>query len=110
MVEYRNDISDVVGILIYMKNECENFSMDRIDYAIEFLYGKQETVIKEEVYAKVKEYVKWSVPELEKEYDVLTQMESQTEHELKDIKDKYPEVVKEESIENVIEGLRRRKG
>lgn len=107
--EYRNDISDVVGILIYMKNECENFSMDRIDHAIEFLYGKRENVIKEEVYDKVKEYVKWSVPELEKEYDILTQMESQTEHELKDIKDKYPEVIKEESIDKIIEGLRKRK-
>ena len=107
--EYRNDISDVVGILIYMKSECENFSMDRIDHAIEFLYGKRENVIKEEVYDKVKEYVKWSVPELEKEYDVLTQMESQTEHELKDIKGKYPELVKEESIDKIIEGLRKRK-
>ena len=37
-------------------------------------------------------------------------MESQTEHELKDIKDKYPEVVKEESIDKVIEELRRRRG
>ena len=108
--EYRNDISDVVGILIYMKNECEDFSMDRIDHAIDFLYGKRENVIKEEVYDKVKEYAKGSVPELEKEYDVLTQMESQTEHELKDIKDKYSEVVKEESIDKVIEELRRRRG
>ena len=64
----------------------------------------------EKLYNKVKEYAKWLVPELEKEYDVLTQMERQTEHELKDIKDKYPEVVKEESIDKVIEGLRRRKG
>ena len=108
--EYRNDISDVVGILIYMKNESENFSMDRIDYAINFLYGKQEDVIKEDVYDKVKEYAKWSVPELEKEYDVLTQMEKQTKHELIDINEKYQGVVKEESIDTVIAGLRRRKG
>lgn len=108
--EYRNDISDVVGILIYMKNESKDFSMDRIDHAIDFLYGKREKVIKEEVYDRVKEYAKWSVSDLEKEYEVLTQIESQTEFELKDIKDKYPEVVKEESIDKVIEGLRRRKG
>ena len=35
--EYRNDISDIVGILIYMKNESEDFSMDRINHAIDFL-------------------------------------------------------------------------
>ena len=93
--EYRNDISDVVGILIYMKNECENFSMDRIDHAIEFLYGKRENVIKEEVYDKVKEYVKWSVTELEKEYDVLTRMEKQTKQELIDINEKYQGAVKD---------------
>ena len=107
--EYRNDISDVVGILICMKNEFEEFSMDRINYAIEFLYGKRENVIKEEVYNKVKEYAKWSVAELEKEYDVLTQMEKQTKQELIDINEKYQGVVKEESIDTVIEGLRRRK-
>lgn len=108
--EYRNDISDVVGILIYMKNESENFSMDRIDYAINFLYGKREDVIKEDVYDKVKEFAKWSVAELEKEYHVLTQMEKQTKQELIDINEKYQGVVKEESIDKVIEGLRRRKG
>lgn len=108
--EYRNDISDVVGILTYMKNESENFSMDRIDYAINFLYGKREDVIKEDVYDKVKEFAKWSVAELEKEYHVLTQMENQTKQELIDINEKYQGVVKEESIDKVIEGLRRRKG
>ena len=108
--EYRNDISDVVGILIYMKNESEDFSMDRINHAIDFLYGKRENVIKEEVYNKVKEYAKWSVAELEKEYHVLTQMEKQTKQELIDINEKYQGVVKEESIDKVIEGLRRRKG
>ena len=108
--EYRNDISDIVGILIYMKNESKDFSMDRINYAIDFLYGKRENVIKEEVYNKVKEYAKWSVPELEKEYDVLTQMEKQTKQELIDVNEKYQGVVKEESIDKVIAGLRRRKG
>jgi len=108
--EYRNDISDVVGILICMKKESEDFSMDRIDHAIEFLYGRQEDVIKEDIYNKVKEYMKWSVPKLKKEYDVLTQMESQTEQELIDVNEKYQGVVKEESIDKVIEGLRRRKG
>lgn len=108
--EYRNDISDVVGILIYMKNESEDFSMDRIDHAIYYLYGKRENVIKEDVYDKVKEYVKWSVTELEKEYDVLTRMEKQTKQELIDINEKYQGVVKEESIDTVIAGLRRKKG
>ena len=107
--EYRNDISDVVGILIYMKEESEDFSMERIDHAIDFLYGKRENVVKEDVYNKVTKYTEWSATELKKEYDILTQMESQTEHELKDIKDKYPEVVKEESIDKIIEGLRKRK-
>ena len=89
-----------------MKEESEDFSMERIDHAIDFLYGKRENVVKEDVYNKVTKYTEWSATELKKEYDILTQMESQTEHELKDIKDKYPEVVKEESIDNIIEILR----
>ena len=107
--EYRNDISDVVGILIYMKNDSADFSMDRVEHAIDFLYGKWENVVKEDIYEKIKEYTKWSVSDLKKEYDVLTQMESQTKQELIDVNEKYQGVVKEESIDKVIEGLRRRK-
>ncbi len=108
--EYRNDISDVIGILINLKQESEDFSIDRIDAAIDFLYGKREDIIREDIYDKVKEYVKWSVSELKEEYLSLTQMESQTKHELTDINEKYPGVVNEESIDKVIENLRRRKG
>ncbi len=108
--EYRNDILDVVGILIYMKSEFADFSMDRIDKAINFLYGKRENVIKEEVYNKVLEYTKWSVEELRKEYEILTQTENQTKQELIDVNEKYQGVVKEESIDKIIEGLKRRRG
>lgn len=107
--EYRNDISDVVGIHIHLKKETDDFSMDRIDNAIELLYGKRENIIREDIYDKVKEYVKWSVSELGEEYIALTQMEHQTEHELIDINEKYQETVNEESIDKVIENLRRRK-
>jgi len=107
--EYRNDISDIVGILIHMKDASEDFLMERIDYAIGFLYGKREDIIKDDIYAKVKEYIERSVHELKKEYDALTQMENQTRQELIAINEKYQGVVKEESIDKVIEGLRRRK-
>lgn len=108
--EYRNDISDVVGILAYLKKDSGDFSMQKIDAAIEYLYGKPETIIKAEIYNRVKEYAQWSIPELTEEYVALMQMENQTKQDLVAVNEKYPGDVTEESIDKVIENLRRRKG
>lgn len=107
--EYRNDMSDIVGILIFLKSDVKDFSMDRIDTAIKYLYDNQEEIIKGEVYDKVKEYVKCSVSELREEYKILTQTERETREKLVFVNGAYPGVVTEESINNVIAGLRRRK-
>lgn len=108
--EYRNDISDIVGVLIYLKKDSEDFSMDRIDAAIEYLYGKPADIIKNEVYEAVKKYVQWSIQELSDEYIALTQAESQTKQALVSIDEKYPGVVTEDNIDNIIANLRRKKG
>lgn len=47
--EYRNDISDIVGILIYLKKDARDFSMDKIDAAIQYLYGERKEVIRDTI-------------------------------------------------------------
>lgn len=108
--EYRNDISDIVGILVYLKKNSADFSISKIDAAIEYLYGKREGMIRADIYDKVQEYADWSVSRLNEEYNILTQMESQTNQTLVSINEKYPGTVTEDSIDKVIENLRRRKG
>lgn len=107
--EYRNDISDIVGVLIYLKEETENVAMDKIDAAIQYLYGNPKQIIKEEVYDKVQRYVQWSGLELQEEYKKLTQIENQTKQTLVFVEEKYPGAVSEESINEVIAKLRRKK-
>lgn len=107
--EYRNDISDVVGILIYLKKEETEISMEKIDGAIRYLYGEPQMMIKEDVYDKVKEYVQWSVVELQEEYKILTQIENETRQKLIIVNEEYPDIVKEESIDKIIEGIRKKK-
>lgn len=108
--EYRNDISDIVGILIYLKEYAEGCSMDKIDAAIQYLYENPKEMIKNEVYDKIRSYAQQSVSELQAEYKVLTQKEEQTKQTLISVTEKYPGAVTEESIDKIIENLRKRKG
>lgn len=108
--KYRNDISDIVGILICLKKGIENFSMDKIDAAIQYLYGEPKKIIKDEVYNKVRKYVQQSVSELQEEYRTLMQIENETKNVLISVNEKYPDAITEDSIDNIIENLRRRRG
>lgn len=106
--EYRNDISDIVGILAYMKKNNEDISIEIIDKAINYLYGNSEGLIKKEVYDRVKNYINLSEEELDKEYVRLSQIENETKQELVAVELKYPGVVTEDSIDNVIKNLKKR--
>lgn len=106
--EYRNDISDIVGILAYMKKHEEDISMEVIEEAIKYLYDNTKSIVKEEVYDSVKEYVNLSVEELDNKYFELSQKENETKQQLVAIDQNYPGVVNEDSIENVIANLKKR--
>lgn len=108
--EYRNDISDIVGILIYLKKHLGNFSMDKIDAAIQYLYGEPKEIIKDVVYDKVRKYSQQSVSELQEEYKILTQTEAETRNTLITVNETYPDAITEDSIDSVIKNLRRKKG
>ena len=108
--EYRNDISDIVGILIYLKKDARDFSMDKIDAAIQYLYGEPKEIIKADVYDRVRKYEQRSVLELQEEYRTLTQIEDETKKELAAVNEKYPDTITEDGIDNVIKNLRSRRG
>lgn len=106
--EYRNDISDIVGILSFMKKNSEEISIEIIDAAIDKLYGDRSKVIKDEVYNKVRGYVDLTSEELDVEYERLHQSESELGQALTSIDKKYSNVVKEDNIQNIIASLKRR--
>lgn len=106
--EYRNDVSDIVGILTYMKKNNEDISMEIIDNAINYLYGNSEKIIREEVYDSVKKYVNLSEEELDNEYKRLSRIENETKQALVVVEQKYPGTVNEDSIDNVIKKIKER--
>ena len=107
--EYRNDISDIVGILLSMKSEVNDIDAKVIEDAVTYLYGENGCQIKKAIREKVFQYVDMSIEELQKEYGILTQIEEQTKQELVEIDEKYQDVVTEKSIDDIIASLRARK-
>lgn len=107
--EYRNDVSDIVGILLSMKSEMKDVDQKLIEDAVTYLYGENECRIKKTIREKVFQYVNMSIEELQKEYSALTQIEEQTKQELVEIDEKYQDVVTEKSIDDIIALLRARK-
>ena len=57
---YRNDISDVIGILIYAANSGRAIKFDDIQKAIQKLYGDNGK-FKPEILEKIKSYTEMSV-------------------------------------------------
>lgn len=100
--EYKYDMSDVVGII-----QSEGISREKIDKAITDLYGgmtklqhhKEATKLLDSIYAS---------SDLKTLYDSTRTVESDNKSILKDMEDKYPGVLNEKNINDVIEAARKR--
>ena len=82
--EYKSDKSDIIGILKEEKENGNNISFDRIQKAIERLYGKNKS-IDIHMSNNLKEWCNLSVERLEKLYDDITYEEENIALELKDL-------------------------
>ncbi len=102
---YRNDLSDVVGILIYLNRQRVSLTIKEIEEAIITLYGDINCV-KEEVYAKVQEYMSCTEQELMEIFEMLTADENYVLENLRDIDKKYPGIITENSLEEIVRKLR----
>lgn len=102
--DYRNDISDIIGILMCMLKNNTEISIEKIESALCYLYPNMS--IKEEVYEKVRGYLELSIEELEKEYLQVKNDEGEIEQNLVWIDKKYPKAVTEKSIDSITKMLR----
>ena len=110
--EYRNDVSDIIGILIYAKKEGRQIAYEDVVRAAHELYGSPDKLIRQELLHQVEQYTLMDTAELTDAYQKLKSEEDYTNKKLTEIDRGYPGAVTENTIDNIIADVRRnhRKG
>lgn len=104
--QYKHDVSDIVGILIAHEEKGDAITIERIDHAMTELYGSWDGVSPEAV-----DYIKERIGR--HDYMDLFEETQKSEKEMKEdlmkIERDYPDLLSNNSIGQIVEGLRKRK-
>ena len=103
--QYKNDLSDIVGILIEQKNQGDELSFARIKGAIQDLYTSYETVPQ---YAR--EFIEsvFKQEDLEHFYNKCRNQELDNQDTLLEFQSEYPEVINEGNVDEILKEARKR--
>ena len=104
--DYKNDISDIVGILAAHSEKGEPITMERIEKAVIDLYGSWEGF-----YPKAIQFIKDAIKCTD--YDALYLMTREGEKEAKEIllefENQYPGFISNNNVKSVIERIREKR-
>lgn len=104
--QYKNDLSDVVGILIEQEEQGERLTLEEIKEAIICLYDSYENIPQnsqnfiESIYEK---------KDLKAFYKQCRDMELENKDILLDFQDDYPGILNSDNLENILRAARAKK-
>ena len=104
--QYKNDISDIIGILHEQKKQGKPITMSDIDKAVINLYGGWE-YMSEDAYQLVQSIL--ASDNLETLYQQYRQEEKANKEALIQFENDYPNVIKEDNLKDIITHLKTRK-
>lgn len=101
--EYKNDLSDIVGILIEHRENGTPISYEQIDKAIVRLYGSWNEIKKD-----IQDYVKkvLSYDNLDVAYNAIREEEKNSKTTLTEFQEKYPDALCEDNLDSILKNLR----
>ncbi len=104
--KYKNDVSDIVGILTAHKEMGDPLTADRIDHAVTELYGSWEGISQEAA-----EYIK---ARLERDdyaelFEETKKLEAETKEDLIMLEEKYPSLTNEDNVAEIIKALQKKR-
>ncbi|MBQ3901320.1 MAG: hypothetical protein II736_06320 [Clostridia bacterium] len=104
--QYKNDLSDIVGILAEHKNRGDALTLERIDRAVTDLYSSWEGFP-----IGAKEFIEDAISRegYDKIYDLVRKNEIDAKEQLVEFQDSYPGQLKTENIDSILQNLRNRK-
>lgn len=100
--KYKRDLSDIIGILKEQKQNSAPITMDKLDRAITNLYGSWDC-ISDEMKAFIKNILNDS--EFDNKYNEIKDLESLNKQNLIAFEDNYPDILKSENIDSVLNKL-----
>ena len=105
---YRNDISDIIGVLIYAWKDGRRISATQIEKAVDFLYEDKKTLISEDLLRMVQDLTTKELDELNKIYQDEKKSEDEVRKEILAIDKNYPGTVKEDTVDSIVNTIRSR--
>lgn len=104
--QYKNDLSDVVGILLEQQNAEKEISLDSIKRAAEELYDGYENL--PETSRTFIEAV-YQNPDLSALYDKIREDEKQNKNILLEFQDDYPDVLNGDNLADILKAAKAKK-
>jgi len=104
--QYKNDLSDVIGVLAEHKKRGDVMTLERVEKAVCDLYGSWDGFPK-----GAKDFIERAMSEAnyEKVYELIRQNEKDAKEQLIDFEGKYPGALKKDNVDDVLQNLRSRK-
>lgn len=104
--QYKNDLSDIIGILAEHEKCGDPMTFERIDKAVTDLYGSWDDFPK-----GAKDFIVKTLftGNYEKVYELVRQNEKDAKEDLIDFEEKYPGALKTNNVDDVLQNLRARK-
>ena len=104
--QYKNDLSDIIGILAEHKKRGDPMTFERIEKAVTNLYGSWDGFPN-----GAKDFIlnTLSAGNYEKVYELVRQNEQDAKADLIDFEEKYPGALKTDNVDDVLQNLRARK-
>ena len=104
--QYKNDLSDVIGILAEHEKRGDAITIARIDRAVENLYGSWDRFPE-----GARDFINTAVSGggFEKVYELIRENEKDAREILVVFQDNYPGVLRGENVSDVLKALRRKK-
>ncbi len=107
---YRNDRSDIIGILLYAWKDTRHITFGQIEKALDILYENHRSTIKSELLQAVKTYTDMDMNTLSAAYAEEKVSEDKTREEILVIDKEYPGAVTEASVDSIVASIRKKRG
>ena len=104
--QYKNDLSDIIGVLEEHEKRGDPMTFDRIETAVNNLYGSWNSF---PLGAKGFIVDTLTAGNYEKVYELVKQNEKDAKDSLIDFDEKYPGALKADNVDNVLQSLRAKK-
>ena len=104
--KYKNDLSDIIGILAEHEKRGAVITYDQIDTAVVNLYRSWDEIPADSVTFIRDTLAHGSYEEV---YQTIRDSEKQAKESLLEFSEEYPDALKESNVEDVLKNLRARK-